>query len=227
MIIPPPKKYVGKKSYIDKFKVIKELTPDNKYELPVIYNFILTHIPITSIYFTSTNNSGSYRRFIFESHFLNTVLTLILFGTLGLFNTLLFSDNLIVINYSKQGLGAGSYIIYSILSSLINIVLGFLLMLFLNHCQDLKPKKNYEVADFVSGIKNLISSYKCRIFGFVFVGILLTIISMYCLGTFVNFYPNMKKHLIIQIILSFIFENIFYAAILALIWVIMKYLLKK
>ena len=226
---PPekPKKYIQEKYYVTELIKFKELSPENQYQLPGIVNFLLTHVPITNIFVLSQNNTGSIRRFIFESHFLNAVFTIILFFTLGMFNTLFFNDNLFVINFDNKGLGAGKYFLYSIIGCLINIAFGFILMAFFYFCRRLSPGKLYKEEEFENGLKKSVGSHKCKIFLFILIGIIISLVCWYYLCIFGNIYPNSKKYLLIQIIISFIFENIFYFLIFAGIWAIIKYACKK
>ena len=221
-VIPKPKKYVQKKSIVEKEIKAYELKPKINYQITSLGNYLLTHLPITNIIFTSKNNTGEILRFVFESHYLNVVFFITILFTLGIFNTLFFSDNLFVINYDKNGLAVSEYITYSLISAALNVVFGFILMLIYYSAQNLKPNSFYKEENFSEGIKNVISSYRCKVIGCEFFAIILGIISLYYCSLFGNIYPNTKKYLFIQIILSFIFENIFYVVIFIIVWLIIK-----
>ena len=223
----PKKKYITKTTMIKQETKFYELKPKNNYQIAGLGYFLLTHIPITNIFFVSKNNTGDLLRFIFESHYLNVIFVITTFFTLGIFNTLFFSDNLFVINFEKKGLPVKEYISYSIIGAILNIVFGFLLMLIYYSAQNIKPKKNYGEEDFKKGIEKVISSYKCKVFGCMFLGLILGLLSIYYCSLFGNIYPNTKKYLFIQILLSFVFEIIFYAVIFVIIWLIIKLVTKE
>ena len=222
----PPKQFREKKYKVDVNKIIYELKEENQFENDSLIRFLLEHIPITSIIFLSTNSTG-YRRFRHDSHFSNAIFFLTILSTLVIFNLIFFNDNLLVIKYENKSLPVGDYISYSIYSSLINTVFGFFLIIMIFLAGNISAKNTYNEEDFDDAIKSMISIYRCKNVAWQFAGIILGIISLYYLTVVSNMYRNTRIDLFIQILLSFIFENVFYCIICLLWWIFLQYIYRK
>jgi hypothetical protein len=222
----PPKQFREKKYMVDVNKIIYELKDENPFENDTLIRFLLEHLPITSIIFLSNNYSG-YRRFKQDSHFLNALFFLTVLSTLVIFNLIFFNDNLLVIKYKTKTLPAGNYVPYSLYSSLINTVLGFILIILINLAQKINAKNKYNEEEFDDAVHGLVSVYRSKNLYWQIAGIILGIISLYYLTIVSNMYANMRVDLFIQILLSFIFENIFYCIVCLLWWLFLQYFYKK
>ena len=220
----PPKQFREKKFMVDVNKIIYELKEGVPYENDTLPRFLLEHVPITNILFLSKNNTGIYRRFKYESHFLNALFFLTILSTLVVFNIIFFSDNLLVIKYENKKLPAGEYIVYSIYSALVNTVFGFLLIIIIALLQKITTKDLYYEEDFDNALKSLVRGYRCKHFVWQIFSIIFGLLSLYYLTIISNMYSTMRTELFVQILLSFIFENVFYCFICLLWWIFLKYI---
>ena len=218
-----PKQFRERKYMVEVNKIMYELSDEIPFEQETWIRFLLENIPITSIFFLSKNNTG-YRRFKYESHFANCLFFLTILSTLVVLNLLFFSDNLILIKYENKKLAPGNYIPFSIYSALINVVIGFLFIILILYLQKVKTKDIYNEEKFENEINKIVEDYRCRNLIWQMLSIIFGILSLYYLTVISNIYPNMRTDIFVQILLSFIFENIFYLLAFSLCWILMKYI---